>query len=123
MVMSEYADWDTGGDVRPGLERIAATVGVSVKTTKRCVTQLVTAEWLAIDARGSFGRATVYRLTVPALVNLSDGTVTPPVTGSLVSPLDGTPDTRNGVTGVHVTGSPMTPHLCQTFPRLLWVAA
>lgn len=136
LVLSEYADWDTGTGARPGLERIATVVGTSPKTVVRAVQALVAAEWLEREERGTFGRATSYRLTIPSLVHLGTGEVSAPtkgsdqdvverprngvtgvpvaltVTGSLVSSLRRRASTRNGVTGVHVTGSLVSHHLC-----------
>jgi len=125
LVLSEYADWQTGTAARPGLERIATVVGTSHKTVVRSIAALVAAEWIERESRGTFGRATSYRLTIPSLVHLGTGEVstprnggtrdpvTGPPTGSPVTLLDAGATTRNQVTGVRVTGSRVTHYLCQ----------
>lgn len=124
MVLSEYADWETGAGARPGLERLAEVVGTSQKTVVRCVQALVASGWIEREERGTFGRATSYRLTIPPLVHLGSGEVHGPSngvtgvpvmdrsTGSPVSRLDGRPSARNGDTGVHVTGTLVSHYLC-----------
>ena len=125
LVLCEYADWQTGAGIRPGHERVARVVGASRATVKRSVAALVTAGWIESEDRGSFGRASTYRLTIPPLLVIGTGEITPPVTGSPMTPWGEVPETRNGVMGAHLTGSPMTHHLCQTYvrPRALRVVA
>jgi hypothetical protein len=124
LVLSEYADWATGSGIRPTRKRVAGTVGVSVAAVGRAVADLITAGWLATEERGSFGRPSTHRLTIPSLVILATGEVSAPVTGSPVrhlptrnrltsAPLSAPGATRNRLTGAHVTGSLVRHHLCQ----------
>ena len=124
LVLADYADWHTGGGIRPGRKRVALTVGVSVATVGRCIAALVAAEWLATDERGSFGRSSTYRLTIPPQEKTDTGEITPPVIGSPVSllpdrnrltgePLKAAQTIRNRLTGAHPIGSPVSHHLYQ----------
>lgn len=110
LVMSEYASWETGGGIRPGHARIATVVGVSQATVKRAVALLLESGWIAEQQRGGFGRASVFQLVIPPLVDERDGTISSPVTGSLVSPWG----SRNGVTGEPLTGSLVSHQLWRT---------
>lgn len=123
LLLSEYADWETGGSIRPGHDRLSRTVGISRATVKRCVAALIRAGWIALDDRGSFGRASTYRLEIPPLVVITTGEIQPPVTGSPVSPLGEVAATRNGLTGAHITGSLVSHHLEKTFALAGAVAA
>lgn len=120
MVMSEYADWTTGENIRPGHKRVAEVVGTSLATVKRSVSALESAGWLGCDERGTFGRASVYRLTIPPLVDTVTGELSMPqahrngVTGD---PVGDAAESRNGVIWAYVTGSPVTPHLYRPVVR------
>jgi DNA-binding transcriptional MocR family regulator len=124
LVMSEYADWATGGDIRPGRDRLAAVIGVSIATVTRSITALHTTGWITTDEVGTFGRTSVYRLTIPPLVIITTGEITTPITGSPVShlparnrltsePLRAAQNRRNRLTGDDITGSPVSHHLYQ----------
>jgi hypothetical protein len=113
LVLSEFADWTTGGNVRPGHKMIARAIGTTLAPVKKSISALVSSGWLTIDDRGSFGRATTYRLVIPPLVSLTTGEITPPVTGSNLTPWEKPGEDRNGVVSACVTGSNLTPQLCQ----------
>ena len=122
-LLCEYGDWDTGANIRPGHRRIADTIGTTPATVKRSVSALVRSGWVDLEAHGSYGRASTYRLSIPSLVHPVTGTVTVPVTGTPVIPLRKRAVTRNGVTGVRLTGTPVTPHLYRPIGRALASAA
>jgi hypothetical protein len=126
MVLSEYADWNTGGGIRPGRQRVAAVVGVSVPTVTRSIAALTSTGWIATDERGSFGKASTYRLTIPALEDKSSGVISLPVSGSPVSHSDARETAPQRLTGAHSTGSPVSHQLCMNYAggrRLTAVAA
>lgn len=77
-VMSEYADWTTGGNIRPGRKRLAETLGVDVATIGRCIQTLTRHGWIVTDQRGKFGSPSIYRLTIPPLIADGSTTVHPP---------------------------------------------
>ena len=93
-VLASYADTLTGENIRPGLERVAAGMGISVATVKRAVRDLHGAGWIATTEVGSYGRASVYKLTIPPLFDTATGEI---------------PTPRNGVTSDTVTGGGRKP--------------
>jgi hypothetical protein len=113
MVMSEYADWKTGSNIRPGHERLAAVVGVTKVAVKRSIKSLEIAGWIQTEQRGAFGRASVYKLRIPSLVDTVTGEISTSVTGSVGTTLGKRPGGRNGVVSVPLTGSVATTHLYQ----------
>lgn len=117
LVMSEWADWRTGGNIRPGRKRIASVVGISVPTVTRSIAALSSAGWLATDQRGSFGLSSVYRLTIPSLANVTTGVITGPVSGSPMSHSDTPNDSPQWLTGALSSGSPMSHQLSQYLSR------
>ena len=125
LVMSEYADWKTGANIRPGHDRLAVVVGVTKAAIKRAIKSLEAAGWIENEQRGSFGRASVYRLAIPSLVDMGTGEVSAPVTGSPAIPWGSRAGHRNGVISTSVTGSLVTPHLCHDpcRPRALTLVA
>lgn len=112
LVLAEYADWATGENARPGLDRVADVVGCSTATVKRGIKMLVISGWIECTDRGSFGRASTYRLTIPPLVDTSSGEIHAPLTGARVIPWTRPGRDRNGLTGERVTGARVSHHLC-----------
>jgi Helix-turn-helix domain len=60
-----YMNWQTLGDCRPGVPRLAKDASLSARTVQRALNELVEAGWLAIGKRGRSGRATLYYGTWP----------------------------------------------------------
>ena len=60
-----YMNWQTLGDIRPGVPRLAADTHLSERTVKRCLAELVDAGYLVKVKRGHTGSATLYRASFP----------------------------------------------------------
>lgn len=56
----KYANWETLGDIRPGVPNLARDTSTSPRTVQRALNELVRAGYLEIAKRGSYGRATLY---------------------------------------------------------------
>lgn len=70
LALSLYADNTTGGNVRPGHQRVADDLETSKKTVSRAVADMEKAGYLKRVRRGTQtaggnGAATVYQLTLP----------------------------------------------------------
>jgi hypothetical protein len=65
LAMSRHCDWDTGGECRPGLERLMRETAMSRRSIQRVRESLVEKGWLTLVAQGSTKkgpRASVYEL-------------------------------------------------------------
>lgn len=67
-VLASYANVE-GGDIRPGLERVASECGTDVRTVRRHVRALEAAGVLLVAKRSAGRKPTEYRLDVNALRN------------------------------------------------------
>jgi hypothetical protein len=61
-----YMTWDTGGDMRPGVPRLAKDTSMSERSVHRALKELGDAGYLKVGKRGHTGTATLYYGTFPA---------------------------------------------------------
>jgi hypothetical protein len=124
--MSEFCDWGTGENCRPGVDKLAALTKLDRTTVMRARDDLEAAGWLElVGERGSTlgsKRTNCYTLTLPTgcavpLVDPRTGRTLRPVTGSAVLPVQNPTGRTLHTTGrtVHLTGGAVRPDLFNPF--------
>ena len=73
VISLRYMDWNTLGDVRPGVPRLATDTSLSASSVQRALHELVEAGFFALSKKGGTGRASLYRGTFPRAVKAKAG--------------------------------------------------